>query len=102
MGIKQPHNKSLEAILVRIMVVDDHEVVRLGLNNLLARQPGWQVVAEAGTVAGAIQLANEHVPDVVVMDIRLSDGSGIEACREIIKAHPQVKVIMLTSFADDD
>jgi DNA-binding NarL/FixJ family response regulator len=84
------------------MVVDDHEVVRLGLNNLLARQPGWNVVAEAGTVASAIQLADEHVPDVVVMDIRLSDGSGIEACREIVKAHPHIKVIMLTSFAEDN
>jgi DNA-binding NarL/FixJ family response regulator len=84
------------------MVVDDHEVVRLGLNNLLARQPGWQVVAEAGSVAQAIQLAREHVPDVVVMDIRLSDGNGIEACREIVKTHPQIKVIMLTSFAEDE
>ncbi|GIK38484.1 MAG: DNA-binding response regulator [Chloroflexota bacterium] len=87
---------------MRIMVVDDHEVVRLGLNNLLSRQPGWQVVAEAGSVAQAIQQANEHVPDVVVMDIRLSDGSGIEACREIVKNHPEIKVIMLTSFAEDD
>jgi DNA-binding NarL/FixJ family response regulator len=82
--------------------LDDHEVVRLGLNNLLARQPGWQVVAEAGSVESAIELAGEHLPDVVVMDIRLSDGSGIEACREIVKAHPQIKVIMLTSFADDE
>ena len=87
---------------MRIMVVDDHEVVRLGLNNLLARQPGWQVVAEAGSVAQAIQLAREHVPDVLVMDIRLSDGNGIEACREIVKTHPQIKVIMLTSFAEDE
>jgi two-component system, NarL family, response regulator DevR len=87
---------------VRIMVVDDHEVVRLGLNNLLSRQPGWEVVAEAGTVADTIRLANEHVPDVVVLDIRLSDGNGIEACRAITKAHPEIKVIMLTSFADDD
>jgi DNA-binding NarL/FixJ family response regulator len=87
---------------MRIMIVDDHEVVRLGLSNLLTRQPGWQVVAEAGTVAEAIRLADEHEPDVVVMDIRLNDGSGVEACREIIKAHPQTKVIMLTSFADDD
>ena len=87
---------------MRIMVVDDHEVVRLGLNNLLSRQPGWQVVAEAGTVAEAIRLANEHVPDVVVLDIRLSDGNGIEACRAIVKAHPEIKVIMLTSFADDE
>ncbi len=84
------------------MIVDDHEVVRLGLSNLLARQPGWQVVAEAGTVADAIRLSNKHKPDVIVMDIRLSDGNGIDACRAIVKKHPQVKVIMLTSFADDE
>ena len=87
---------------MRIMVVDDHEVVRLGLKNLLARQPGWDVVAETGTVASAVQLADEHEPDVVVMDIRLSDGSGIDACRKIVQAHPQIKVIMLTSFAEDE
>jgi DNA-binding NarL/FixJ family response regulator len=72
------------------------------LNNLLSRQPGWEVIAEAGSVAQAIRLANDYVPDVVVMDIRLSDGNGIDACREIVKTHPQVKVIMLTSFAEDD
>ncbi|MBL1138253.1 MAG: response regulator transcription factor [Chloroflexi bacterium] len=84
------------------MIVDDHEVVRLGLNNLLARQPGWQVVAEAGTAADAIQRADEYEPDVVLMDIRLGHESGIEACREIVKAHPDTKVIMLTSFAQDE
>ena len=88
--------------ILRIMIVDDHEVVRLGLSNLLTRQPGWEVVAEAGTVADAIRLADEHRPDVIVMDIRLSDGSGIDACREIVKAQPDIKVIMLTSFAEDD
>ena len=84
------------------MVVDDHEVVRLGLNNLLSRQPGWEVIAEAGTVKDAVRLADEHLPDVVVMDIRLSDGSGIDACQGIVKAHPNTKVIMLTTFAEDD
>jgi DNA-binding NarL/FixJ family response regulator len=84
------------------MIVDDYEVVRLGLNNLLARQPGWHVVAEAGTVAEAIQQADTYEPDVVLMDIRLGRESGIEACREIIKAHPDTKVIMLTSFAEDE
>lgn len=93
---------SVEDFLVRILVVDDHEVVRLGLHNLLDRQPGWQVVAEAGTVAEAIRLADEHVPDVVVLDIRLKDGSGIDACRAIVNAHPEIKVIMLTSFAEDE
>lgn len=87
---------------MRIMIVDDHEVVRLGLSNLLARQPGWQVVAEAGTVAEALQQADEHKPDLVLMDIRLGHDSGIEACREIVKNHPATKVIILTSFADDE
>jgi DNA-binding NarL/FixJ family response regulator len=84
------------------MLVDDHEVVRYGLKNLLERQPGWEVVAEAGTVAESIRRANEYQPDIIVMDIRLRDGSGIEACREIVKVHPQIKVIMLTSFAEDE
>ena len=88
--------------MVRIMLVDDHEVVRYGLKNLLERQPGWEVVAEAGSVRESIRRANEYQPDIVVMDIRLSDGSGIEACREIVKNHAQIKVIMLTSFAEDE
>lgn len=88
--------------MLRIMIVDDHEVVRFGLRGLLTRQPGWKVVSEAGTVKEAIQRANEYRPDVVVMDIRLGDGNGIDACREIVKTHPQTNVIMLTSFAEDD
>ena len=92
----------MDAHTLRLMIVDDHEVVRFGLSSLLTRRPGWEVVAEAGTVVEAIRLADEHQPDVIVMDIRLSDGSGIDACREIVKAHPNIKVIMLTSFAEDD
>jgi two-component system response regulator DevR len=87
---------------VKIMIVDDHEVVRLGLSNLLTRQPGWVVVAEAGTVFDAVRLAAEYEPDVIVMDIRLSDGNGIDACRRIVHDNPHIKVIMLTSFAEDD
>ena len=88
--------------MLRLMIVDDHEVVRLGLKGLLARQSGWEVVAEAGTVAEAVRRAKEYHPDVVVMDIRLSDGSGIDACREIVKVLPETRVIMLTSFAEDE
>lgn len=88
--------------MVRIMIVDDHEVVRFGLKNLLDRQADWEVVAEASTVAEAITNAKEYQPDVVVMDIRLSDGSGIDACRAIVSNHPYMKVIMLTSFAEDE
>lgn len=87
---------------MRIMIVDDHEVVRFGLSTLLSRQPDWEVIAEAGSVAEAIESAGEHEPDVIVMDVRLSDGNGIEACRQIVKTHPAIKVIMLTSFAEDE
>jgi two-component system, NarL family, response regulator DevR len=87
---------------VRIMIVDDHEVVRLGLRGLLERQNGWQVVAEAATQEEAVSKALEQKPEVIVMDIRLAGGSGIAACREIVSAMPEAKVIMLTSYAEDD
>lgn len=87
---------------VRILIVDDHEVVRTGLRTLLSRKPGLDVVGEAGSVATAIAEAARVSPDVVIMDIRLPDGSGVEACRDIRAADPRTKVIMLTSYADDD
>ena len=87
---------------MRIMVVDDHEVVRLGLRGLLERQQGWQVVTEASTADEAISRAVEYRPDVVVMDIRLAGSSGIEACRQIISQAPETRVIMLTSYAEDE
>ena len=86
----------------RILLVDDHEVVREGLRALLARREGFEVVGQAGTVEQAITEAARSEPDVIVMDVRLPDGSGIEACREIREARPETKVIMLTSYADDD
>jgi DNA-binding NarL/FixJ family response regulator len=87
---------------LRILVVDDHEVVRQGLVALLDRRDGFDVVAQAGTVAEAIAEAARFEPDVVVMDVRLPDGSGIEACREIRGARPQTRVIMLTSYPDEE
>lgn len=87
---------------LRLLVVDDHEVVREGLVALLGRREGFQVVAEAGTVADAIEAARRHKPDIVVMDVRLPDGSGIEACREIRAELPATRVIMLTSYPDDE
>jgi DNA-binding NarL/FixJ family response regulator len=87
---------------VRVLLVDDHEVVRMGLRTLLDKREGLTVVAEAGTVAEAVSAAGQHRPDVVVMDIRLPDGNGVEACREIRGEMPEVKVIMLTSYADDE
>jgi two-component system, NarL family, response regulator DevR len=87
---------------LRLLVVDDHEVVRQGLVALLDRREGFQVVAEAGTVAEAIEQARRFVPDIVIMDVRLPDGSGIEACREIRAELPATRVVMLTSYPDEE
>ena len=86
----------------RILLVDDHEVVRLGLKALLERQPHFEVVAEASTARDAVEKVETFSPDVVVMDIRLPGGSGIEACEEIVERFPNSKVIMLTSYAEDE
>jgi DNA-binding NarL/FixJ family response regulator len=86
----------------RLLVVDDHEVVRQGLVALLDRRPNFQVVAEAGTVEEALAQARHHQPDIVIMDVRLPDGSGVEACREIRADLPETRVVMLTSFPDDE
>jgi DNA-binding NarL/FixJ family response regulator len=87
---------------LRLLIVDDHEVVRQGLVALLDRREGFQVVAEAGTVADAIAQARKFEPDIVVMDVRLPDGSGIEACREIRAELPRTRVVMLTSYPDEE
>jgi len=87
---------------VRVMLVDDHEVVRQGIKALLEADDGLMIVGEAGTVAEAVERASVLRPDVVVMDVRLADGSGIEATREIRATRPETRVIMLTSFADDE
>ncbi len=87
---------------LRLLVVDDHEVVREGLVSLLDRRPGFQVVAQAGSVAEALAEARRHRPDLVVMDVRLPDGSGIEACREIRSEMPTTRVVMLTSYPDEE
>ncbi len=87
---------------LRLLIVDDHEVVRQGLVALLDRREGFQVVAEAGNVAEAIEQARRHEPDIVVMDVRLPDGSGIEACREIRAELPATRVVMLTSYPDEE
>lgn len=87
---------------LRVLLVDDHEVVRVGLRTLLSRNPDLEVVDEAASGQEAVRKALMHRPDIVVMDIRLAGMSGIEACREITQAAPAVKVIMLTSYGDDD
>jgi two-component system response regulator DevR len=95
MDVKTPQRQ-------RIILVDDHEVVRLGLKALLERHPNFEVVAEASTAREAVERVAALSPDVVVMDIRLPGGSGIEACQEIAEKYPATRVIMLTSYAEDE
>jgi len=87
---------------LRVMLVDDHEVVRNGIRAMLQATDDVIITAEASSVREAIDEADRARPDVVVMDVRLTDGSGIEATREIRAKHPDTKVLMLTSFADDE
>lgn len=87
---------------VTMLLVDDHNVVRLGLKALLRTVPHLVVVGEAGTAAGAVAEARRLRPDIVVMDVRLPDGTGVEACREIRSLLPFTRVLMLTSFADEE
>ncbi|MHB8460813.1 MAG: response regulator [Candidatus Limnocylindrales bacterium] len=90
------------AAQLRLLVVDDHEVVRRGLVALLDRREGFEVVAEAGTVAEALAMAHRYQPDIVIMDVRLPDGSGVEACREIRAELPSTRVVILTSYPDEE
>jgi two-component system response regulator DevR len=87
---------------IRLLLVDDHEVVRLGLRALFERTGRIQVIGEAGTMADAVAKAAHLKPDVVLLDIRLPDGSGVEACREIRADRPDTRVLFLTSFADEN
>jgi two-component system response regulator DevR len=85
-----------------VLLVDDHEVVRLGLMTLINDQPNMQVVGEAGTTAEAVRAVERLHPDVVLMDIRMPGEGGIEATQQIVARFPGTKVVMLTSFADDE
>ena len=87
---------------IKVMLVDDHEVVRQGVRALLESEQDMHVVAEAGDVTTAVERAAQTAPDVIVMDVRLENGTGIEACREIRARRPETAVIMLTSFSDDE
>ena len=86
---------------VRLLLVDDHQMVRAGLRALLADEAELQVVGEAGSVAEAIAAAESLLPDVILMDLRLPDGSGVEACREILSAAPGIRILFLTSHSDE-
>ena len=87
---------------VRVLLVDDHEIVLAGLTLFLRRAAGIQVVGEARSMAAAIQAAAQLSPDVILMDLRLPDGSGIDACREILSDHPGIRVLFLSSYPDED
>jgi len=87
---------------LRILIVDDHEVVRLGLRALLSNQANFVVVDEAASAKDAVEKSVQHRPDVVVMDIRMPGDNGIEACREIKMHLPNTEVLMLTSYAEDE
>jgi two-component system response regulator DevR len=86
---------------IRLLLVDDHEVVRAGLCALLGDIEGLRIAGEAGTVAQAIDQAARLRPDVVLMDLRLPDGSGLDACREILSNAPQTRILFLTSHSDE-
>jgi DNA-binding NarL/FixJ family response regulator len=101
-GWTQPDRAARPTSRLRLLIVDDHEVVRKGLVALLDRHETFQVVAEAGTVEEAVAAAVRFDPDLVVMDVRLPDGSGIEACRDIRASHPDTRVVMLTSYPDEE
>jgi len=89
-------------VSLRILLVDDHEVVRVGVRALIERQPSMEVVGEAGSVREAVSQTELLTPDVVVLDVRLPGGSGLEACRQIKACRPDTRVIILTSFPDDE
>ncbi len=87
---------------MRIVLVDDHEVVRLGLKVLLEQSDHFEVVGEANNAKEAVEITGKFRPDIVLMDIRLPGASGIEACEEITQLYPEVRVVMLTSYAEDE
>ena len=88
--------------MTRVFLLDDHEIVRRGLRELLEQEPDFEIVGEAGTADEALSRIPPTRPDVALLDVRLPDGDGIEVCREIRSAHPEIRCLMLTSFADDE
>ena len=88
--------------MIRVFLLDDHEVVRRGVRELLESADDLEVVGEASTAAEALQRVPATSPDVAILDVRLPDGSGVEVCRDVRSARPELACIMLTSFADDE
>lgn len=88
--------------MIEILLVEDHEVVRIGLRTVLAQHPDFTIVAEVGTVEAATQEGIKLRPHIVLMDLRLPDGSGVDACRAILEACPDTHILFLTSYRDED
>ena len=87
---------------IKVMIVDDHEVVRMGLKKALEFEDDMEVVAEAGDARSSLAEAERTLPDVVLMDVRMPGPSGIEACRALLEGLPETKVVMLTTFSDEE
>jgi len=94
--------RETRAVTIRVFLLDDHEIVRRGLRELLEAEDDLEVVGEAGTAAEALARVPAVQPDVAVLDVRLPDGNGVEVCRDIRAANPDIKCLMLTSYADDE
>jgi len=92
----------MAGMAIRVFLLDDHEIVRRGVRDLLETEPDLEVVGEAGTVAQALDRIPITNPDVAVLDVQLPDGSGVEVCREVRSARPELACLMLTSYADDE
>src|SRR6478609_6687339 len=91
-----------DADVIRVFLLDDHEVVRRGVRELLEAEDDIEVVGEAGTAEEAIGRIPATSPDVAILDVRLPDGTGVEVCRDVRSARPDLACIMLTSYADDE
>ncbi len=87
---------------IKVFLLDDHEIVRMGVRDLLEAEPGITVIGEAGTAASALARIPALKPDVAILDVRLPDGDGVSVCRDIRSKMPQLAVLMLTSFSDDE
>lgn len=94
-------NRADASAPIRVFLLDDHEIVRRGVTDLLNSEPDIDVISEAGTAAEAIRVVASTQPDVAVLDVRLEEGNGIEVCREIRSSHPAIACLILTSFVDD-
>jgi two-component system, NarL family, response regulator DevR len=99
---EQPSCEGIQLVTIRVFLVDDHEVVRRGVRDLLEAEDDIEVVGEAGTVEEAIGRIPATRPDLALLDVRLPDGDGVELCREIRSRHPEIQALMLTSFDDDE